>query len=42
MQKTFHKPNFAGIKVHAPAGRHLLQAVIADRATVAAPHRIAA
>lgn len=42
MQKTFHEPNFAGIKVHAPAGRELLQAVIADRATVAAPHKVAA
>lgn len=42
MQKTFDEPNFAGIKVHSPAGRQLLHAVIADRATVAAPDSLAA
>jgi hypothetical protein len=42
MQKTFHYPNFAGIKVHAAAGRQLLEMVMADRATVAAPDRVAA
>lgn len=42
MQKTFHAPNFAGIKVHSRGGRALLDTIMADRATVAEPDRVAA
>ena len=42
MQKTFHYPNFAGIKVHSQAGQQLLDTVMADRLAVTMPKRLAA